>query len=197
MLFCRKPITRLNDLKGLKVRVYDQNLAKFFQTLGATPVPISFSETSQSLSLGVVDCAVTGPNSANSAGWPEVTSHVLLLGIQYAMNGYGMTLNAWKKFKPDQQAKLQALFTSLDEDIWKYSEELASDATNCNIGKEPCTTGRKYKLISVPVSGGDIELVRNAVRDVSLPAYSEQCEKTNKGCAETWKRTIGPVVGIK
>ena len=24
-----------------------------------------------------VDCAVTGPSSANSAGWPEVTTHYL------------------------------------------------------------------------------------------------------------------------
>ena len=75
ILFCKKPITKLADLKGMKVRVYDQNLAKFIEIVGGTPVPVSFSETHQALSLGVVDCAITGPSSANSSDWPEVTTH--------------------------------------------------------------------------------------------------------------------------
>src|SRR4030095_2062148 len=29
ILFCKKPIAKLADVKGMKVRVYDQNLAKF------------------------------------------------------------------------------------------------------------------------------------------------------------------------
>ncbi len=57
ILFCKKPITKLADIKGMKVRVYDQNLAKFIELVGGTPVPISFADTHQSLSLGVVDCA--------------------------------------------------------------------------------------------------------------------------------------------
>jgi len=65
ILFCKKPITKLADIKGMKVRTYDQNLAKFIELVGATPVPISFADTHQSLSLGVVDCAITGPSSAN------------------------------------------------------------------------------------------------------------------------------------
>ena len=65
ILFCKKPITKLADIKGLKVRTYDQNLAKFIELVGGTPVPISFADTHQSLSLGVVDCAITGPSSAN------------------------------------------------------------------------------------------------------------------------------------
>jgi TRAP-type C4-dicarboxylate transport system substrate-binding protein len=128
VLFCKKPITKLADVKGLKVRTYDQNLAKFVESLGGTPVPIAFAETHQSLSLGVVDCAITGPSSANSAGWPEVTTHYLPIGMQIALNGYGVTLSSWNKLKPDQQAKLKAAFDALLADIWKYSEELFLDA---------------------------------------------------------------------
>ncbi len=35
------------DIKGKKVRVYDQSLAKFVESLGATPVPIGFSEVQE------------------------------------------------------------------------------------------------------------------------------------------------------
>ncbi|HZR03029.1 MAG TPA: ABC transporter substrate-binding protein, partial [Burkholderiales bacterium] len=41
VLFCKKPIAKLADVKGLKVRVYDQSLAKFISSLGGTPVALS------------------------------------------------------------------------------------------------------------------------------------------------------------
>lgn len=197
VLFCKKPISRLGDVKGLKVRVYDQSLAKFVESLGGTPVPISFAETHQALSLGVVDCAITGPSSANSAGWPEVTTHYLPIGMQIALNGYGITLSAWNKLKPDQQKKLQAAFDELQADIWKYSEELFLDASNCNVGKDPCTTGKKFSLVNVPVTAGDLDIVRKAVREISFPAWAEVCDKSNPSCSADWKKAVGPVIGMK
>ncbi len=197
ILFCKKPITKLADVKGLKVRVYDQNLAKFIELVGGTPVPIAFADTHQSLSLGVVDCAITGPSSANSAGWPEVTTHQLPLGFQMALNGYAMTLKAWNQLKPDQQAKVKAAFDGLTGEIWKYSEELFQDALNCNAGKDPCTTGKKFKLVSVPVTPADTELIRSAVTKVSFPAWSEVCDKSNPGCSQKWMSTVGPALGLK
>ncbi len=197
VLFCKKPIGRLGDLKGLKVRTYDQNLAKFVESLGGTPVPISFAETHQALSLGVVDCAITGPSSANSAGWPEVSTHYLPIGMQIALNGYGITLSSWNRLKPDQQAKLQAAFNELLADIWKYSEELFLDASNCNVGKDPCTTGKKFNLVNVPVTAGDLDIVRKAVREISYPAWAEVCDKSNPTCSADWRKAVGPIIGMK
>jgi TRAP-type C4-dicarboxylate transport system substrate-binding protein len=197
ILFCKKPITKLADIKGMKVRVYDQNLAKFIEMVGGTPVPISFADTHQSLSLGVVDCAITGPSSANSAGWPEVTTHQLPLGFQMALNGYAITLKAWNQLKPDQQTKLKAAFDGLTNEIWTYSEELFQDALNCNAGKDPCTTGKKFKLVNVPVAPADLELIRSAVSKVSLPVWAEVCDKSNPGCSQQWTTTVAPVLGIK
>ncbi len=196
VLFCKPPISGLRDIKGLKVRVYDQNLAKFVESLGGTPVPIAFAEVQQSLSLGVVDCAITGPSSANSAGWPEVTSYYLPIGMQIALNGYGITLRAWNKLTPDQQKTLQAAFDELLNDIWDYSEKLFLDASNCNVGKDPCTTGTKYNLVDVPVSTSDLEIVRKAVREISYPTWAALCDKTNPGCSAAWKKAVGPIIGF-
>jgi TRAP-type C4-dicarboxylate transport system substrate-binding protein len=197
VLFCRKPVERFTDVKGLKVRVFDQIQAKFFQALGATAVPLSFPETHQALSLGVVDCALTGPASANSAGWPEVTTHVLPIGLQFGMNGYAIGLAAWSKLKPDQQAKLAAMVNALVEDIWKYAEELAIDASNCNSGKEPCTTGKRYKLTAVAANPADVELVRKAMQESSLPNWAEQCDRIDPECSRNWRKSVGPVVGLR
>jgi TRAP-type C4-dicarboxylate transport system substrate-binding protein len=197
ILFCKKPLTKLADLKGMKVRVYDQNLAKFIETVGGTPVPLSFTETHQALSMGVVDCAITGPSSANSSNWPEVTTHQYALGFQMAFNGYAITLKAWQRLKPAEQAKMQAAFTTLNDDIWAYSKQLTQDAMNCNAGKEPCTTGKKFSLIDVPVLPSDIDTVRNAVASLSVPTWATICDAANPGCSTTWKNTVGKALGIK
>lgn len=196
MLFCKKPLTQLSDLKGMKVRVYDQNLAKFIESVGGTPVPLAFTEVHQSLSLGVVDCAITGPSSANSSNWPEVTTHQYPLGFQMALNGYAMSMKAWNRLKPDEQAKMKAAFTTLTDDIWVYSKELTQDALNCNAGKDPCTTGKKFKLIDVPVKPADLETVRNAVASISVPTWAEICDKANPTCSADWKRTVGKAIGV-
>ena len=197
VLFCKKPITKLADVKGLKVRVYDQSLAKFISSLGGTPVALSFPETHQSLSLGVVDCAITGASSANSAGWPEVSTHQLPIAFQIALNAYSITLKSWNQLKPDQQAKLQAAFDAQTEEVWKYSEELFRDAVNCNVGRDPCTTGKKYTLVDVPVTKADIDLIKAAVRDISLPAWAEVCDQSSPGCSQKWKATVGNAIGVK
>lgn len=197
ILFCKKPIAKLADMAGMKVRVYDQNLAKFIESVGGTPVPLSFTEVHQSLSLGVVDCAITGPSSANSSNWPEVTTHQYALGFQMAMNGYAMSMKSWNRLSPDQKSKMQAAFNTLVDDIWAYSQELTQDAINCNAGKDPCTTGKRFKLVNVPVTDADKETVRKAVASISLPTWAEICDKSNPGCSAAWKKTVGKAIGVQ
>jgi TRAP-type C4-dicarboxylate transport system substrate-binding protein len=197
VLFCKDEITKLTDIKGMKVRVYDQNLAKFVSSVGGTPVPIGFAEVHQSLARGVVDCAITGPSSANSAGWMEVTSYQLPLAFQIALNGYGINLDSWNKFSPAQQQTITVMFDNLIEDIWQYSEELFKDAVRCNVGGEPCTTGKKYTLKDVPVSAEDIAIVQNAVREISFPTWAGICDKSSAGCSQKWKNTVGLMLGMK
>ncbi len=196
VLFCNAPITQLSDIKGLKVRVYDQNLAAVIDSVGGIPVPLSFGEVHQSLALGVVDCAITGPSSANTAGWPEVTTHVLPLGFQMAINGYGINLATWNKFTPEQQNTLEKAFATLTDDIWQYSEALFEDAKRCNVGQEPCQYNNKFDLTEVPVSAGDIALIKNAVKAISYPTWAEICDKSNPSCSDDWRTAVGAKVGL-
>ena len=197
ILFCKPEIKGFASLKGLKVRILDGVMAKFIEKVGGTPVTLAFGEVSQGLSLGTIDCAVTGPSSANSAGWPETATHVYPLGLQMAVQGYAIHLNAWNRLTPDQQKKLQAGIKKLSDDIWVYSKALWDDAMNCNAGKDPCETGKKFKLTTVPIVPGDLETVKSAVREISYPAWSEACDKVNPGCSDGWKKTVGPLVGLK
>ena len=191
------PITGLADLKGKKVRVYDASLAKFIEKIGGIPVTISFGETQQALERGVTDCAITGPSSANSAGWPEVTTHFMPIGFQIALNAYAMNLQKWNALPADQKAKITAAFQKYEGEVWNYSKELFEDAARCNVGKEPCRTVKKYRMTDVAVKPADTKLIHDALLNVSLPTWSEVCDKSYDKCSTTWKQVVGPVVGIK
>jgi TRAP-type C4-dicarboxylate transport system substrate-binding protein len=197
VVFCKVAITGLADLKGKKVRVYDQSLAKFIEKLGGIPVTIPFGETQQALERGVTDCAITGPSSANSAGWPEVTTHFMPIGFQIALNGYAMNLAKWNALPTDQKAKMTEAFKKLETETWAYSRELFDDASRCNVGKEPCKTVKKFTMKDVPVKAADQQMIRDALTTVSFPTWSELCDKSYDKCSAVWKQTIGPLVGIK
>ena len=195
-MFCKPKISGLADLAGLKVRVGDQSAANFVGGLGATGVPMPFGEVQQSLARGVVDCAITGPASANSAGWPEVTTTVLPIALQLAINGYAMNLDSWNKLSAADQAKLEGALKKLVDEIWEYSETLYVDAMNCNTGKQPCEFGTPYKLESVPVTDADLKTVANAVADKSLPVWAEQCNATFPECEAKWREMVGTKLGL-
>jgi TRAP-type C4-dicarboxylate transport system substrate-binding protein len=194
VLFCEPEISGLSDLQGLKVRVYDQNLANFVSSVGGTPVPIGFADVHQSLARGVVDCAITGPSSANSAGWPEVTNYMMPLAFQLALNGYGINLDTYNAMTPEDQEKLETSFDELVEEIWEYSELLFDDAVRCNVGESPCDTVNEYDLTLVEITEEDRAIIENAVMDISFPSWAETCDKQNPTCSEDWEEKVGSLM---
>lgn len=190
ILFCKPEIKSLADVKGLKVRVFDQSMANFIASLGGTAVPLPFSETQQALQRGIVDCALTGPSSANAAGWPEVTTTELPLGFTVAFNGYGMNMKRWNALSVDQQEKMQAAFTRLTDKIWARSEELYTEALRCNAGQTPCAL-KSYNLKIVEPTEADLAAVKDAMKNISFPAWKEICDQATPGCSDAWMSTIG------
>ncbi|WP_432695700.1 TRAP transporter substrate-binding protein [Marinobacterium sp. YM272] len=196
VLFCEPSIQGLSDLDGLKVRVGDQSAANFVAKLGATGISMPFGEVQQSLARGVVDCAITGPASANSGGWPEATTTVLPIALQMAVNGYAINTKTWSKFTPEQQEKLAAGISELNEEIWAFSEELYLDAMHCNTGNPDCQRGKPYSLVEAAVSEADLKTVAQAVSAVSLPVWAEQCNAVAADCEAVWRETVGAELGL-
>jgi TRAP-type C4-dicarboxylate transport system substrate-binding protein len=196
ILFCKGAFASLADMKGKKIRVSDQSLAKFVEKLGAIPVTLAFGETQQALERGVTDCAITGPSSANSAGWPEVTTHVMPLGFQVHLVAFAINLAKWNALAPDQRTKLAEAFKKFEADSWAYSRELWDDAARCNTGKD-CRIGKKFAMKEVQPAAADRQLVADAVRTVSFPLWAESCDKVYDKCSAAWKQAIGPMAGVK
>jgi tripartite ATP-independent transporter DctP family solute receptor len=75
----KKPITKPADLKGMKVRVMNNDLySGMIASLGGNPSPMAFSEVYQSLKTGVVDGAENNWPSYESTGHFEVAGYYSL-----------------------------------------------------------------------------------------------------------------------
>ncbi|MGE0796786.1 MAG: TRAP transporter substrate-binding protein [Lautropia sp.] len=196
VIFCKPQIAGLASLRGTKVRVGDQSAANFVAGLGATGISIPFGEVQQSLARGVVDCAITGPSSANSGGWPEATTTVLPVALQLAVNGYAINLKTWNRLPEDTRKKLDGAIKELVAEIWTFSKDLYEDAMRCNSGQSPCERGKSYALKTLPVSKEDLATVAAAVGKVSLPVWATQCNAVAPDCERKWRETVGAQLGL-
>jgi len=103
-----KPIRTVNDLAGLKIRVSPGKIRiDTFQSLGASPTPISLSELYTSLQTHVVDAQENPLVLIEQQKFYEVQKYVSL--SNHIWSGYWLLMNpdAWKRLPPD----IQALFT--------------------------------------------------------------------------------------
>lgn len=197
VIYCNKPLKGIDDLKGLKVRVFTPSMAALVQHVGGTPVTLQFSEVYTSLQRGVADCAVTSPTSGNAGKWPEVTTHFYPLGLSGSVQGHFVNLEYWNKFNPDQQKKLLAAFKRMEDQMWELAERVNDDAVNCNIGRDPCKEGVRFQMKLVDVTPQDEQRVKNAVTEAVLPLWKTTCNKVDGKCSATWNETVGKVRGYR
>ncbi|MEM9603716.1 MAG: TRAP transporter substrate-binding protein DctP [Pseudomonadota bacterium] len=196
VLFCDSEVSGLDDVAGRTVRVYDPNLGAALEHLGAHPVLIKFAEVERAFELDLINCAITGPSSANTAGWVAHSQSTLPLGFQIAFNAYGISTAAWEAFTPGEQQRLSATFDTYLDAVWAYSESLYDDALRCNVGASPCTTVPRADLQSVSPTDADRATVHTLVTDVSLPNWLDDCHETKPDCESLWRNSVGAALGL-
>jgi tripartite ATP-independent transporter DctP family solute receptor len=87
-----KPITRPEDMRGLKIRVPDVPLYMAFpRAVGANPTPVAFAEVYLALQQGVVEASVNPLPVTFAFKFYEVQKFVALTGhlVEYGMLIYG------------------------------------------------------------------------------------------------------------
>lgn len=193
VLFCNGDIKGLADLKGKKVRTGNRTLAEFVEAFGGTGVTMAFNEVVPALQNKVVDCAITGTLSGNSAKWHEVATHIYALPLGWSHVMHGVNVKTWEKLNPQVRAFLQKEIAGLEDRIWKAAAEETQQGYDCNAGKDSCTMGTKAKMTVVPVSDADKALLKKALTDTVLPKWAARCQGD---CVATFNDSIGKVVGL-
>ena len=194
VFWCREPLAGLADLKGKKVRVFNNTMRDFLEAVDAEAISMSFPEVVPALQRGVVDCAVTGTLSGNTSGWPEVTTHLYPMYLGWAIGFTAINLDTWNRLTPETQAFMSEQMQILNDRFWEIGgRQAVADAENCNFNKDPCELGQKADMILVPVENDEMALHKELVEGVVLRNWAE---RAGPEAAARWNETVGKVLGL-
>ena len=194
VFWCRSVIGGLADLKGKKVRVFNNTMRDFLNGVGATAVSMAFAEVVPALNNGVVDCGVTGSLSGNTAGWPEVTKSLYPMSLGWSINVVAVNLGTWQRLDATAQDFMQKQIKAYEDKMWVTLKKAALEADNCNAGKQPCTMGKPAIVTIVPVKPAEAEQHRKLVESSVLTGWAKRC---GPDCAKEWNNTVGKVLGLQ
>lgn len=195
VVFCNAPVTELSDLEGLKVRASGRMTAQFLEALGAEGINVSFGEVPGALQNGVVDCAVTGAGSGYSAGWWEVSTHLLPIPL----GGWdsvvtAMNLDRWNSLDEDTQSLIETqIKTEFEDPAWATAQDALVNDIACLTGNGECPSGDARDMTLVEVSDADFERAREVLVNTVLPDWAE---RAGADWAKRWNETVGATVGV-
>lgn len=194
VIWCGEELGGIDDLAGRKIRVFNATMSDFINAVGGTTVSMPFAEVVPALQRGVVDCAVTGSLSGNTAGWPEVSNYLYPMYMGWSINYQSVNLDSWNSWPEEVQAFFTEQFEQFEDKMWETAAAATADAENCNFGKEPCEMGKMADMTLVPVTEEDKAKHEQLMQDVVLVEWAKRC---GRDCAERWNELVGPVVGLE
>ncbi len=122
----QKPITSVEDLKGMKFRVMQSDIfVDMVNALGANAVPLPYGEVYSSIETGVIDGAENNFPSYESAKHSEVAKHYSLDEHLIVPEVLVMAKSSWDKLSPEDQALVkQAAKDSVQKqrELWEARE---------------------------------------------------------------------------
>lgn len=195
VVFCNAEVASLADLEGLKIRASGRMTAKFLEALGAEGVNVSFSEVPGALQKGVVDCAVTGAGSGYSAGWWEVSTHLMPIPL----GGWdsvvtAVNLDKWNGLDADTQALIsEQVKTNFEAPAWASAQDALVNDIACLTGKGECPIGEARNMILVDVSDADFAKARDVLVSEVLPDWAS---RAGGDWADRWNASVGKTVGV-
>ncbi len=102
-----KPVNKLEDLKGLKIRVPTNIIqVKGFEVLGATPTPMALGEVYTALQQGTIDGVENPLPVLYNGKFQEVAKYLLLDGHIFNVTNLVVGEDFWNSLTEDQQKLL-------------------------------------------------------------------------------------------
>lgn len=119
-LWTSKPVSKLEDLKGLKMRTA-AHFDRFMKEMGIVPVTVSVPDTYTALERGVVEGVGWPLLGTRELGWTGKCKYIIdhpFHGTQNAV--LVMNLDKWKKLPKKLQSKLVSLTAKYEADVVEH-----------------------------------------------------------------------------
>jgi tripartite ATP-independent transporter DctP family solute receptor len=127
----KKPITSVEDLAGMKVRVMQSDVFVDMMTaLGANATPMPYGEVYSGIQTGVIDGAENNWPSFESSGHYEVAGYYTLNEHLIVPEVLVMSKVSWDKLSPEDQGLLRAAAREsmpINRKLWAAREKESED----------------------------------------------------------------------
>lgn len=113
---CNKKIEKLEDMKGLKIRVMNSDTdINNVKAMGANPTPLSYSEVYSALQLNQVDGQQNPLMVIYNNKYYEVQDYVTLSNHEVVCDLATCSTSFWNSLSEEDQNKLKDIFASVNE----------------------------------------------------------------------------------
>jgi tripartite ATP-independent transporter DctP family solute receptor len=152
-MFTKEPVTKPEDLKGVRVRTIDaQGWLATVNAMGATAVPMAWSEVYSGLQLSAIDGAEAQLTGAYGIKLHEVTDNLAMTNHVQLLTGLATSDTWFKSLTPEYQ-------TIITEELAKAGDEASA-----------ATVARGKEVLAAMIEGG---MVVNDVNPDDFKALTE------------------------
>jgi tripartite ATP-independent transporter DctP family solute receptor len=127
----QKPITSVEDLAGMKIRVMQSDVFVDMMTaLGANATPMPYGEVYSSIQTGVIDGAENNWPSFESSGHYEVAGYYTLNEHLIVPEVLVMSKVSWDKLSPEDQDLVRAAAREsmpINRELWAAREKVSEE----------------------------------------------------------------------
>ncbi len=139
-LYSIKPITKLDDFKGTKMRAYNPSTTKVAELLKAQPVTIQLAELGKALAAGTVDNFLTSSASGIDSKLYEQTKYFYIVNAWLPRNATVVNKKAFEALDKATQDAVVAAGKAAEERGWAMSRKIDA-AYIKDLNKKGMTTG--------------------------------------------------------
>lgn len=124
----KRPISKPEDMKGLKLRALGRTNGRMLQLLGAEPVPINITEVAGALERGVIDGLNTPADAFISYGWEKIVPFVTDSPHYFAFYPWAVNKKWWLSLSQEHRNLIQSTVNEVAANHRKRARQQAAES---------------------------------------------------------------------
>ena len=162
VMFANKPIAKLEDISGIKMRVPEIKVyVKLWETLGARPSRLAWAEVFLGLKNGVVDAAEGPVSAAFAAKFHEAAKHIIRTDHIYSSAHITINEKAYQDLGPELQ---QIILTAAKEAVI-WTRDQSNKDTEDALAKMAAAGARLHNIDASPIRARSEAAVADMEKD--------------------------------
>ena len=123
-IYTQREIKSLEDLEGLKMRVYDGTGLAFGEATGIAARKMPFSEVYPAMKAGLLDSMYTSSVSGVDAKAWEVLKYFTPINIVGPVNMFNVNMAAWEKLPKETQELVMEIAVEMEDEMWNLAGDM-------------------------------------------------------------------------